>query len=89
MRVTASAFQKEYGRYTSLAKREPVTITNHGRDELVIMPAHEYVRLQQLGGQAEPVTRRRGQQDAPVQAKETRAGRSGAKHRSSHVRERR
>lgn len=47
-RVTSSEFQKEYGRYASLAKREPVTITNHGRDELVILDADEYDRLRQL-----------------------------------------
>jgi hypothetical protein len=42
VRVSASEFQKEYGRYTSLAKRQAVTVTNHGRDELdtrVAMPA--------------------------------------------------
>jgi PHD/YefM family antitoxin component YafN of YafNO toxin-antitoxin module len=47
-RVTSSEFQKGYGRYSSLAKREPVTITNHGRDELVILDADEYDRLRQL-----------------------------------------
>ncbi len=36
-RVTASQFQKAYGRYASLAKREAVTITNHGRAELVVL----------------------------------------------------
>jgi PHD/YefM family antitoxin component YafN of YafNO toxin-antitoxin module len=47
-RVTSSQFQKEYGRYSTLAKRQPLTITNHGRDELVILDAQEYQRLLRL-----------------------------------------
>lgn len=93
MRVTSSAFQKEYGRYASLAKREPVTITNHGRDELVILPAHEYERLQQLGGQASRSIEEREQErstaDLPrLHMKTTRGGKS-AKYRRPSIRERR
>ncbi len=47
-RVTASEFQKEYGRYSTLAKRQAVTITNHGRPELVVLDAEEYERLRRL-----------------------------------------
>lgn len=47
-KVTASEFQKEYGRYASLAKRQPLTVTNHGRDELVVLDAAEYERLRRL-----------------------------------------
>lgn len=47
-RVSASDFQKEYGRYASLAKRQAVTVTNHGRDELVVLDAAEYERLRRL-----------------------------------------
>jgi PHD/YefM family antitoxin component YafN of YafNO toxin-antitoxin module len=47
-RVTSSQFQKEYGRYSTLAKRQALTITNHGRDELVILDAQEYERLRRL-----------------------------------------
>ncbi len=47
-RVTASQFQKEYGRYSTLAKRQAVTITNHGRPELVLLDAEEYERLRRL-----------------------------------------
>jgi prevent-host-death family protein len=50
MRVTASEFQKEYGRYASLARRQAVTITNHGRAELVVLDAEEYERLRRLDG---------------------------------------
>jgi len=47
-RVTSSEFQKEYGRYSTLAKRQAVTITNHGRAELVVLDAEEYERLRRL-----------------------------------------
>lgn len=47
-RITSSEFQKQYGRYASLAKRQAVTITNHGRAELVILDAEEYERLRRL-----------------------------------------
>jgi prevent-host-death family protein len=47
-RITSSEFQKEYGRYAALAKREAVTITNHGRPELVVLDAEEYERLRRL-----------------------------------------
>lgn len=43
--VTSAEFQKGFGRYREAALREPVTITNHGRDSLVIMAADEYQRL--------------------------------------------
>jgi prevent-host-death family protein len=48
MRITASQLQKEYGRYASLARRQAVTITNHGRAELVVLDAEEYERLRRL-----------------------------------------
>lgn len=47
-RVTSSEFQKKYGRYSTMAKRQAVTITNHGRAELVILDAEEYERLRRL-----------------------------------------
>lgn len=47
-RVPSTVFQKEYGRYASLAKRQAVTITNHGRDELVVLDAEKYERLRRL-----------------------------------------
>jgi prevent-host-death family protein len=48
--ITSSEFQKEYGRYSTLAKRQAVTITNHGRAELVVLDAEEYERLRRLDG---------------------------------------
>ena len=45
MRVTSAEFQKGFGRYRDAALRQPVTITNHGRESLVLMAAEEYRRL--------------------------------------------
>ena len=45
--VTSAEFQKNFGRYREAAIREAVTITNHGRDSLVLMSADEYRRLKQ------------------------------------------
>jgi prevent-host-death family protein len=43
--VTSAEFQKAFGRYREKALREPVTITNHGRESLVLISADEYRRL--------------------------------------------
>ncbi len=51
-RVTAGEFQKEFGRFRSVAHREAVTITNHGRDDLVLLSAEEYQRLKSRDRQA-------------------------------------
>lgn len=45
LRITSADFQKGFGRYREAALKEPVTITNHGRDSLVLMSADEYRRL--------------------------------------------
>ena len=45
LKVTSAEFQKAYGRYREAALQAPVTITNHGRDSLVLMAADEYRRL--------------------------------------------
>lgn len=47
-RVSSSEFLKEYGALSRQAQREPVTITNHGRDSLVLISAEEFNRLQAL-----------------------------------------
>ena len=44
-RVTASQFQQAFGTLSDLARREPVVITKHGRDSLVMMAAEEWERL--------------------------------------------
>ncbi len=44
-RVTASEFQQAFGALSDKARQEPVVITKHGRDSLVIMSAEEWERL--------------------------------------------
>jgi prevent-host-death family protein len=44
-KVTAGEFQREFGRYRALAQREAVMITNHGRDDVVLLGAEDYARL--------------------------------------------
>jgi prevent-host-death family protein len=44
-RVTASEFQQSVGALCDKARREPVIITKHGRDSLVVMSAEEWERL--------------------------------------------
>ncbi len=46
--VTSGELQKEFGRYRSIAHREAVVITNHGRDDLVLLSVDEYKRLRLL-----------------------------------------
>lgn len=50
--VTSADFQKAFGRYRESALREPVTITNHGRESLVLLSAEEYKRLKSLDREA-------------------------------------
>lgn len=45
IRVSSAEFQKNFGRYRETAIREPVTITNHGRESLVLLSVDEYRRL--------------------------------------------
>ncbi len=44
-KVTSGEFQREFGRYRALAQREPVIITNHGREDVVLLGADDYARL--------------------------------------------
>lgn len=43
--VTASEYSKKVGLYQTVAQREPVVITSHGREETVLISADEYRRL--------------------------------------------
>lgn len=43
--ITAAELQKQFGRYRDIALREPVSVTHHGRESLVVMSADEYKRL--------------------------------------------
>lgn len=46
--VKASEFQKRVGEYSDIARREPVTVTRHGRASLVLLSAEDYDRLKQI-----------------------------------------
>lgn len=45
LKNTSGEFQREFGRYKALAHREAVIITNHGRDDVVLLGADDYARL--------------------------------------------
>ena len=45
--VTSVEFQKQFGQYRELAQREPITVTSHGRDSVVLLSAAEYMKLKQ------------------------------------------
>ncbi len=47
-RVTSTEFQQAVGNYSDAAMREPVIITTHNRDRLVLMSVEEYARLKAL-----------------------------------------
>ena len=47
-RVTSTVFQQAVGSYSDAAMREPVIITSHDRDRLVLMSVEEYQRLKAL-----------------------------------------
>ena len=46
--VKASEFQKRVGEFSDIARREPVTVTRHGRASLVLLAAEDYERLRQI-----------------------------------------
>ena len=48
MRVTATEFAKNFGRYREEAQREPVAITSHGRTSGYFVSPHEYAELERL-----------------------------------------
>ena len=45
VRVTATEFQRNPGRFQDMALSQPVTVTKDGRDRTVILSAEEYERL--------------------------------------------
>jgi prevent-host-death family protein len=46
--TSASVFQKRVGEFSDIARREPVTVTRHGRPSLVLISAEDYERLKQI-----------------------------------------
>lgn len=74
-KVTSGEFQREFGRYRALAHREPVIITNHGRDDVVLLGADDYARLRRYEQKAfhvsqlpPQVVRELGKQSPPPEA---------------------
>lgn len=55
-KVTSGEFTREFGRYRVMAHREPVIITNHGRDDVVLIGADDYARLRRYEQKAFHVT---------------------------------
>lgn len=45
VRVTAAQLAKQFGAYAEKAQREPVTITRHGRDSLVLMSSETFEQM--------------------------------------------
>ncbi len=46
--VTSTEFQQNVGNYSDAALRNPVIITSHNRDRLVLMGVGEYQRLKKI-----------------------------------------
>lgn len=47
-RVSSAELQRSFGHYRDVALQHPVSITNHGRETLVLLSAAEYRRLKKL-----------------------------------------
>lgn len=48
IKVTATEFAKNFGRYKEHAQREPVAITSHGRTSGFFIASDEFAELQRL-----------------------------------------
>jgi prevent-host-death family protein len=46
--INASEFQKRVGEFSDIARREPVTVTRHGRPSVVLLSAEDYRRLKEI-----------------------------------------
>jgi len=46
--ITAAELQNHFGRYRDLAQREPISVTHHGRESVVMLSADEYKRLKSM-----------------------------------------
>jgi prevent-host-death family protein len=45
LRISSAELQRQFGLYSEKAQREPVTVTRHGRDSVVLMSIADYERL--------------------------------------------
>lgn len=57
MIVNASEFQKRLGEFADIARREPVTITRHGRSSLVLLSIEDYQRLKEIEARSTQVVK--------------------------------
>lgn len=57
-RVSATEFKNNIGAFSDAAMNEPVIITSHQRDRLVLMSAEEYQRLTVGQGDVSPEVER-------------------------------
>lgn len=57
-RVSATEFRQNIGAFSDAAMNEPVIITSHDRDRLVLISADEYRRLTGSGGGVSDARRR-------------------------------
>lgn len=62
-RVSATEFKNNFGAYSDAAMKEPVIITSHQRDRLVVISAEEYRRLVGEGEGVSPDRKQRLQQN--------------------------
>jgi len=46
--ITAAELQNSFGRWRDRAQKEPVSVTHHGRESVVVLSADEYKRLKSL-----------------------------------------
>ena len=46
--TNATDFQRRIGEFSDIARRNPVTVTRHGRPSLVLLSAEDYRRLKQI-----------------------------------------
>ena len=46
--ITSADLQKKFGLYREMALKEPISVTHHGRENLVVMAADEFKRLKAL-----------------------------------------
>jgi prevent-host-death family protein len=69
--TSASEFQKRLGEYSDMARREPVTVTRHGRPALVLLAAEDYQRLKRIEERATRAIRTVDLPDETVEAMRT------------------
>lgn len=46
--ITAAELQNHFGKYRDIARQEPVIVTHHGRESIVVISSEEYKRLKAL-----------------------------------------